>query len=47
MKCIRRFERSIKNNRANYSRPRTAGEPSIVETFVETFHNKEKILVRI
>jgi hypothetical protein len=44
---MRRFERSIKNNRANYSRPRTAGKPSIVETFVETFHKNEKILVRI
>jgi hypothetical protein len=44
---VRDFERSIKNNSAHHSRTETTGESSIVEIFVETFHKKEKILVRI
>ncbi len=47
MICLRDFQRSIKDNTPHYSRTRTAGESLIVETFVETFHKNEKILVRI
>jgi hypothetical protein len=46
-RCLTDIERSIKNNSAHHSRPGTIDESSIVEIFVETFHDAEKILVRI
>ncbi len=47
IRCLRDFERSIKNNSAHHSRTENTGESLIVEIFVETFHEEEKILVRI